>query len=258
MRLFVLTGVFFLLLAQAGCSREAAVENASVNQAASPSLATGAVPAVKASPEEPTGPQVLVARGIELYNKNRDEEAAELFRDAIRLDPDYAEAHFRLGLAHTALGRKKEATEEYQKAVEAYKKTIAENPRDPDGYFGIARAHARLGEHEEAVKAYKQAFRLEPDIADQEVFYELGIEHGKLAQYEEAVAALKKAAEMSPDDYRAAEALEKAKEGLKRREAFLKRLEERIKKEEAALKKKDNSNVAPTPSPSPAARPTPG
>ena len=51
----------------------------------------------------------------------------QAFMEAIRLDPDLAEAHFRLALGYESLGKQEEAETEYKKAVEAYKKYLAEN-----------------------------------------------------------------------------------------------------------------------------------
>src|SRR5687768_15869463 len=43
--------------------------------------------------------QAHFQRGMEAYRDDRDDEAVEAFREAARLDPDFAEAHYRLGLA---------------------------------------------------------------------------------------------------------------------------------------------------------------
>src|SRR5207253_3166829 len=68
----------------------------------------------------------LVDKGKELADPdhNQDEQAVQAFQEAIRLQPDLAEAHLRLGMAYAALDKKTEAEESYKKAIEI----------DPDDY----------------------------------------------------------------------------------------------------------------------------
>ncbi len=47
--------------------------------------------------------------GQSLLSVGRYAEAAEHFKEAIRLDPDYADAHYRLGLAYVRMGDKRSA-----------------------------------------------------------------------------------------------------------------------------------------------------
>jgi Flp pilus assembly protein TadD len=63
-----------------------------------------------------------VDKGKELYRNDQDTEAVQTLMEAVRLDPDLAEAHFRLALGYESLGKQEEAEKEYKKAVEAYKK----------------------------------------------------------------------------------------------------------------------------------------
>src|SRR6266571_4813060 len=68
--------------------------------------------------------QALVEKGKELYLNNDDKQAVDAFQQAIKLNPDFAEAHFRLGLAFNALERKPEADESLKKSIALYKKTV--------------------------------------------------------------------------------------------------------------------------------------
>lgn len=169
--------------------------------------------------------------GTEAYKENRDGEAVEAFQQAVRVQPDYPEAHLKLGLAFAALGQDDAADKEYQTAVAQYKNFTRRNPKDADAHFHLGLAHTKLGKYDEAVKAYKEAVRLQPDDGDKQ--YELGLAHTKLAQYKEAVAALNKAIEIDPDNFRATDALERARSGLGRREAFLKQHEKALKGQKA-------------------------
>lgn len=257
MKLLLLTLVLmWLLLDQAGCTRRSDqhARSAATSDTTYSLKGSNSVSKEQSSPESLGEAQRHFNQGLTLYDKNRDREAIEAFLQAIRIDPDYAEAYYRLGLAYTVVGQKEEAKEAHTKAIEAYKKIVRLDPDDWGAHFQMAEAYSRLGQYDEAVKCYRQAVRLQPD--DSDMYYELGVAHIKLAQYQEAVAALEKANAIDADNYRASEALEKAREGLKRREAILKRQEEALRRQEEAEEEQQNSALAST-IPSPAASPSP-
>jgi tetratricopeptide (TPR) repeat protein len=193
------------------------------------------------SPQDAADAQGYLAKGVEAYKKNRDEEAVEAFQQATRLDPDLAEAHYRLGLACDAMQMDEESDKAYERAANVYKKILRRGSKDAQAHFFLGLTYDKLGKEDEAVKAFKEAARHEPD--DPIKLYELGLAHSKLAQYKEAVNAFNKALELDPDDFRSSEALEKAKAGLARREAFLKQQEKLDKQKQAKPKKSENTNI---------------
>ncbi len=206
-------------------------------------------PAPQPLTSEQSEARTLLEKGKELFRQDHDKEAAETFQKALDLDPDFAEAHFRLGLTYAAQGQKEKAEEEYARAVEAYKKHVRTNQKDADAFFNMGLAYAKLSKHDEAVKALRQAVKIETEDGD--MYYELGTELSKIAQYQEAVAAFQKAIDLDPDNYRALEALDKAKEGAERIKVLQKRQEELLKKEAAkrANANGSNSNVPSAPAP---------
>src|SRR5260370_931248 len=94
----------------------------------------------------------LVEKGKELADPdhNQDEQAVQAFQEAIRLQPDLAEAHLRLGMAYAALDKKTEAEESYKKAIELYKKLTQSDSKEPDAFFNLGQAHSFLHQDEEA------------------------------------------------------------------------------------------------------------
>ena len=199
--------------------------------------------------------RVFLDKGKELYRSDHDSEAAEAFQQAVKLDPDLAEAHFRLGLAYDALNKQQEAESEYRKAVEGYKKYLADNPKDAEGYYNLGQAYAGLHLYSEAVREYRQATKLKTDDAD--IYYDLGTALMKLAQYTEASAAFSKSLEIDPENFRAEDALEEAREGVKRISAGRKHQEDILKKQQEDELKKGNGalpesgSVKPTPAKKP-------
>src|SRR2546427_9478774 len=97
----------------------------------------------------------LVDKGKELADPdhNQDEQAVQAFQEAIRLQPDLAEAHLRLGMAYTALDKKTEADEEYKKSIELFKKVAQSDQKNADTFFYLGEAHTFLHQDEEAARA---------------------------------------------------------------------------------------------------------
>jgi tetratricopeptide (TPR) repeat protein len=163
--------------------------------------------------------------------------------EAIRLDPDLAEAHFRLGLGYESLGKREEAESQYKKAVAAYKKYFEQNENDAQAHYDFGQTYAGLGQYSDAIREYREATKLKDD--DPDIFYDLGVAHTKLAQYDQAAAAFQKALDIDPDYYRAQDGLDEAKAGIKRIRAGIKHQINMLKKQkEDELKK---AGASPTP-----------
>jgi tetratricopeptide (TPR) repeat protein len=178
-------------------------------------------------------------RGVEAYRNNRDEEAVEAFRRAVEADPDFAEAHYRLGLAYNVTRQPDEAEKAFRDAVKAYEKITKRDEKNSDAFYFLGLCYEKLGEYDDAVKALKEAVKTSPAENDDK-YYELGFAHFKLAQYDESVRALNKALEVNPDNYPAQDLLEKAKAGAERIEDFRKHQEQQMRKQQG--QKNSNAN----------------
>ena len=190
--------------------------------------------------------RVLLERGKQLYLDDEDSEAVDAFQQALKLDPELAEAHFRLALGYEALGKGEEAESEYKKAVDAYKKHLDANPEDAEAHYNLGQTYANLGNYSEAIREYRQATRLKTD--DPDIYYDLGVAYTKLAQYDQAAAAFSKSLDIDPEYYRAQDALDEAREGVKRIRAGKKHQEKLLKKQKEEELKKAGLTV-PTPTP---------
>jgi Flp pilus assembly protein TadD len=190
-----------------------------------------------------TRARAQLEKGKELYRNDQDDEAVQAFIEAVRLDPDLAEAHFRLGLGYESLGKREEAEGEYKKAVAAYKKYFEEHRDDAEAHYALGQTYANLGQYSEAIREYREATKLKED--DPDMFYDLGVAYTKLAQYDAAAAAFSKSLEIDPDYYRAQDGLEDAKEGIKRIRVGRKHQEDLLKKQKEDEFKK--AGMSPTP-----------
>lgn len=190
--------------------------------------------------------RALLDQGKQLYRNDQDEEAVAAFQEALKIDPDLAEAHFRLGLGYESLGKTEEAEVEYKKAVEAYKKYFDDNPDDAEAHYALGQTFAGLGQYSEAIRQYREATKLKKD--DPDIYFDLGVAHTKLAQYDAAATAFSRSLEIDPDYYRAQDGLEEAKEGVNRIRAGRKHQENLLKKQkEDELKKAGEESSSPSP-----------
>jgi tetratricopeptide (TPR) repeat protein len=108
-------------------------------------------------------PRSMVTRaalGELLLKIRRDAEAIDVFRAAIKVNPDYSLAWYELAFAFRVRGRMPEA-------VDAYEHYIKLKPADPDPYYGLARALQKLGKKDEARKAYETYVSLEKRPTEQ-------------------------------------------------------------------------------------------
>lgn len=185
----------------------------------------------------------LLEKGKQLYLDDQDEQAVQAFQEAVKLDPELAEAHFRLALGYEALGKQEESEAEYKKAVESYKKYLAEHEDDAEAHYDLGQTYAGLAQYSEAIREYRLATKLKDH--DPDMYYDLGVAHTKLAQYDAAAAAFSKSLEIDPENYRAQDGLDEAKAGIKRIRDGRKHQEDLLKKQkEDELKK---AGAAPSP-----------
>ena len=182
-----------------------------------------------------TDSAVAMTEGNRLFDNNQTELAIEAYKRAVELDPEIAEAYFKMGIAYALIEKeamrsgtgdvvpgetvgnkvvKTNSDKMFEKAVTAYKKLIAKSPDDAAAHFNLGRAYNKLNKDEEAEKELEKAAKLKSD--DSEYQTELGGIRVKLAKYHEALAALKKALELDPENSQAEELLEDAQAGAKR------------------------------------------
>ncbi|HWH68033.1 MAG TPA: tetratricopeptide repeat protein, partial [Candidatus Sulfotelmatobacter sp.] len=104
----------------------------------------------------PEDPRVLLYSGEVLWKLNRRAEALEQLRQALRLDPGYWEAHYRLGEDLAVEGQIAEATAEF-------KETLRINPRYVKAHVNLAVALLKLGRSQEAAQQFEETLRLDPN-----------------------------------------------------------------------------------------------
>ncbi len=274
----------------AGCTSKTVSDNSNQTNTVVVTPQTGSAnanPANVQAQETPlptfTDAETALSEGKKLLDANQTGKAVEALKQAVKLNPDLAEAHFNLGVAYALIEKeraqlpseeptpatpqkkgKKEVVvltksgKAFENAAKAYEKIIKKNPKDDNAYFNLGRADNKLNKDPEAEKALRQAVKLNPD--DSEYQTELGAILIKLAHYDDAVTVLKKAINLDAENSHAQDLLDKADAGQKRINYGIKAKtpESSSKQKNAKTKSTDNPdtiNDAATPKPTKSASP---
>jgi tetratricopeptide (TPR) repeat protein len=158
-----------------------------------------------------------------LQRLGRVREAIAHYRQALKLMPDYAEAHCNLGSALEALDRPAEAIACYEAALAVqpnltgaynnlgnalrklgrineamghYQRALDIKPDYAEAHRNLAKALLVLGRNEEAIGHYQQSLATTP--AQAEVYNNIGAAHHILGRFEDAYRAYEQAVALTP------------------------------------------------------------
>ena len=128
---------------------------------------------------------------IALLQKGRVDEAIFQYQEALQINPDDAEACYNLGLTFRKLGRLDEAIAHYQKA-------LAIRPGYAEAHYNLGNVFAQQGRLDEAIAHYQLALQFKPDYA--EAHYNLGTAFFQQGKMDDAIAQYQKALQIKPDN----------------------------------------------------------
>ena len=132
----------------------------------------------------------LLARGVELEQAGRFQEALDIYLEILRAVPDATAVYTFVGNAQVGLGR-------FEEALGSYRRAARHDANDAGARFGAGNALYNLRRFDEAVEEYRAAARLRPDLPD--AFASLSSAYYNLDRYAEAVAAAREAVRVKPD-----------------------------------------------------------
>ncbi|MEP7342858.1 MAG: TonB family protein [Acidobacteriota bacterium] len=158
-------------------------------------------PAAKREPKSDPAEE-LCEQAYELGKEGRHDEAIEKYLASLRLKPDYAWAHYNLGMAYLSTRNPNGAlksceqalnlrTEELKKDGDGERDMIYENS---NVCLGLAKSY--LGRYDEAIIHLRKVSELEKQMADVRVF--LGTVLIVKGDYEAAIVALKESVAIKP------------------------------------------------------------
>ena len=96
--------------------------------------------------------------GVAYQKKGQFDAAIAAYKRAIRIKPDYGEAHRSLGYSYGEKGQ-------YDLAIASFKEAIRLNPEDAEMHFYLGAAFHRKGQWDAAIASLNEANRLRPDDA---------------------------------------------------------------------------------------------
>jgi Flp pilus assembly protein TadD len=132
--------------------------------------------------------------GSALLRQGQLDEAIGQFREAIRLKPDYAKAHYDLGVALGNQGQTGEAIGQYQEAIRL-------KPDYADAHNNLGGALGLEGQTDAAILQFRETLRLKPEQA--EPHYNLAIALSQKGQTDEAIRQLHETLRLQPDHVQA-------------------------------------------------------
>ncbi len=128
--------------------------------------------------------------GVTLFDSGKGDEAIKCYVEALRIRPDYPEAHNNLGLALTTRGKSAEAVPHFAEALRI-------KPDYPEAHNNLGFALAIQGKNQEAVFHYSEALRLKPDYVDAHNNY--GMALAEAGKTQEAADQFSEAIRLNPE-----------------------------------------------------------
>jgi tetratricopeptide (TPR) repeat protein len=166
---------------------EAAAYLARVNRVDERGVAPGDLLEVPATPEDVaryerrTEAKLHYNRGTLQADRGDLPKAAEEFRQALRIDPRFADAGYNLGVVLLMQG-------ESRRAVAIFEQAAAVRPSDPSILYGLGKAYLDEERDEEALETFDRALAADPDHEDS--LFARGVVLLRLGRTEDAVVAL--------------------------------------------------------------------
>ncbi|MEG2646188.1 MAG: tetratricopeptide repeat protein [Clostridia bacterium] len=121
--------------------------------------------------------------GLVLDETNKKSKAIEMYKETLKIKPDFYEAAEAIGISLTSQGLFKEA-------VAAYREFLKIHINSYEMYYNIAMLEMELGNYESSEDAFLKAGELKPNLYT--AFYNIGYLRSISGRYKEAIEAYKK------------------------------------------------------------------
>jgi tetratricopeptide (TPR) repeat protein len=140
---------------------------------------------------DPKSAQAYVALGLSMAEKGQWAQAAQNYREAVRIEPDNYPVRFKLAEACKSGNMINAAIDEY--------KYIAGHSKEPEeAFLALGDIYFKLKKYDEAIKCYKEVIKRQPRNAV--AFANLAAAHAGAGHWSEELDNLKKAVSLSPNE----------------------------------------------------------
>ncbi len=146
--------------------------------------------AIEIVSQNPLDPIANCGLGKIYLDMNRIQEAQACFEKALTLEPDYAEAHYKLGNARRLQGQLDEALACYQRAISL-------NPGYAEAHSNEGVVHEERGDRIDAIASHRRALSINPSLAN--AHFNLGRLLAAQGDSAEALACFHRTIALAPD-----------------------------------------------------------
>ena len=117
------------------------------------------------------------------------QKAIEDLDEAVRLDPEFAQAYVNRAVAHIGLGHPRRAIQDFDQAIWL-------DPKYVRAYYNRGTTYSNLGQPERAIEDFNEAIRLNPNDAN--IYYTRAVAYGNLVQTRKAIEDYDQAIRLNP------------------------------------------------------------
>jgi tetratricopeptide (TPR) repeat protein len=139
----------------------------------------------------------LYNEGLDLVVRGDYAGAVDIFREALKLDPDFHEASFNLAVTYQKLGLQ-------SNAETVLEDLVTKEPGNAEYFFALGNARFYQGHYSNAARAFRSALDVDPDHLP--ALYSLAVCQEKMGDMSKASGTWRKYLELDPDSKWADEA----------------------------------------------------
>jgi tetratricopeptide (TPR) repeat protein/proteasome lid subunit RPN8/RPN11 len=130
-----------------------------------------------------------ISKGTICLSGQAYDDAICHFNEAMRLNPNYADAFFNRGITHVENG-------ELDNAIDDYSQAIRINPNYAKAHHNRAMAYAAKKDYDKAIEGYTEAIRLDPELAS--AFVSRGAVYDAMQDHDKAIGDYSEAIRLNP------------------------------------------------------------
>lgn len=141
------------------------------------------------TPAKANDPRQLTADSIKRQETGAYDEAIEILNQALKADPQFAPAYYRMGVIYEEWDKRPEALKSYKKAIEI-------DPEYADARLGLASVYSKSVLNDLAVDEYLKVAEKRPD--DPEIHFQIALQYWYLQQIPQTAEYYRKVIEIDP------------------------------------------------------------